>query len=375
MIHDQRLLKEAARFAAKSLYDAPPNPMVGAIVFKNNKIVARGRHLRYGGRHAEVIALNKAGAASKNATLYVTLEPCSSHGKTPPCTWLILESGVKRVVVGAIDPDPRHQGRGLKQLKEAGIQVQWIKEPACEDLLEDFKGNLALKRPYIIFKWASTLDGKIAAHDRSSQWISGPQSRKTVHQLRGHSDGVLVGAKTVLADNPRLNCRSKGAPLIPKRIVLDPDLKVSPKIQMIKDWIRGRDQDGFPAGPVWILSSIKAGKRKQKALEQAGAEILLVKTPVSKGSAFLKEAMGLLKRRGVHRLFVEGGSGVFTSMLDAKLCDQVSAFVAPKIVGGAAALGPIEGKGLAPMKNALNLSKASFVRSGADMHIRGFVKW
>ena len=219
---DRSFLARAAELALKGRGWVEPNPMVGALVVKGDRVIGRGWHRAYGGPHAEIFALRSAGTDAKGAVLYVSLEPCSSHGKTPPCTEAVRAAGVRRVVVGALDPDPRHDGRGLRVLRRAGIRAEYVPEEGCGDLRDRFDRHLRMTRPYVILKWAMTLDGRIAAGDGSSKWISGTASRRTVHRMRGHVDGVLVGARTARLDAPRLNCRIKGAPLHPVRVVLDP---------------------------------------------------------------------------------------------------------------------------------------------------------
>ena len=188
-------LAEAARIALKGRGEVEPNPMVGAVVAAEGRVIGRGYHARYGGPHAEVHALRRAGDAARGADLFVTLEPCSSRGKTPPCTEAILAAGIRRVVAGAVDPDPRHRGRGLDLLRAQGISCIDARDPACEALLRPFMRGLESRRPHVVLKWASTLDGRIAAADGSSRWISGPESRRIVHRLRGHCDGGHGGRR------------------------------------------------------------------------------------------------------------------------------------------------------------------------------------
>jgi len=372
---DMAFLKEAAKLGRSGKGEVEPNPMVGALVVRNGSIVGKGRHVRYGGPHAEVAALKSAGSSARRATLYISLEPCSSHGKTPPCTERILKARMGRVVIGAIDPDPRHKGLGIALLEKEGIKTTVLKERSCENLLADFVKNIKRKRPYIILKWASTLDGHIAAADSSSQWISCAESRRSVHILRGHVDAVMTGRRTVALDDPSLNCRLKRMPLTPLRIVLDPRLKTPPSARLFKNIENGKDEDGFNVGHLFFVAGPNASKRKALKLEQAGAEMIFLKADPSSRVSFIKEAMVALRKKGIKRLMVEGGSGLFTSIVEAKLADQLRAYIAPKVVGGKAALSPIEGQGIIPMSHALKLKNIVVKRTGDDIYIRGIFPW
>jgi len=221
-----------------------------------------------------------------------------------------------------------------------------------------------------VLKWAMTLDGRSAARDGSSQWISGEKSRKAVHGLRGHADAVMVGSGTVLADDPSLNCRIKGAPLVPARVVVDPDLETPPGARLLEI---ARD-GAHPAGPVWILTSATPDISRARALEEAGANVLSLFCNGQDRAAFLEEALDVLHARGVRRLLVEGGSTLFTAFVEARLADAVVAFVAPRIVGGEASLAPVAGAGAPSMEEALSLKDVSVTRSGDDAMVVGFFR-
>ena len=235
---DRHYLGEAARLAPRGLGFVEPNPIVGAVIVAGGRIVARGWHANFGGPHAEPAALKKAKEAARGGTLYVTLEPCSTRGKTPPCTEAIVDAGIRRVVVGALDPNPAHEGRGLRRLEERGVEVVLLHDEGCEALICRFRRSLSVKKPWSVLKWAVTLDGRIAARDGSSKWISGDRSRRMVQRLRGHADAVMVGVGTVLRDDPRLNCRLRGAPRVPVRIVIDPGLRTPPTARRFRDGSR-----------------------------------------------------------------------------------------------------------------------------------------
>ncbi|MFH2001474.1 MAG: bifunctional diaminohydroxyphosphoribosylaminopyrimidine deaminase/5-amino-6-(5-phosphoribosylamino)uracil reductase RibD [Planctomycetota bacterium] len=294
---DSRFLRIAAEQALKGRGGVEPNPLVGAVVVKNSRIMAKGHHALYGGPHAEVQALRKAGADSRDATLYVTLEPCSSQGKTPPCTEAVLAAGIKRMVVGAIDPDPRHRSAGLSLLSDAGLEVQYADDAQCNSLLNEFRRNLERDTPYVILKWAMTLDGRIAARNGSSQWISGEVSRRAVHRLRGHVDAVMVGSGTVQIDDPSLNCRLRNAALVPARVVIDPRLEVPPTAHLVRNASKRKDDRGFSSGPVVFYAGPQADSRRKECLEGSGVEVVSLAASPEDRSGFLKEALVDLKRK------------------------------------------------------------------------------
>jgi diaminohydroxyphosphoribosylaminopyrimidine deaminase/5-amino-6-(5-phosphoribosylamino)uracil reductase len=372
---DRSFLLQAAQEALKGKGRVEPNPRVGALVVKEGAVIARGYHARYGGPHAEIQALRKAGGKAKGATLYITLEPCSSRGKTPPCTEAILRAGLSRVVVGAIDPNPAHEGAGLELLEKAGLQVLHIQDEVCEALLEDFRQYLEGRRPYVILKWATTLDGRIATRTGSSQWISGEKSREEVHRLRGHVDGIMVGSGTAVKDDPHLNCRLKRMPLTPVRIVLDPMLEVPEDAFLLRSAGARSDEDGYKLGPVMVFTQADASEAKLKRLRDRGVEVTCLEASPNSRSAFLEEALVALRDRGIHRLLVEGGSFLYTAFIEARLVDQLEAYVAPKLVGGHDALSPVEGEGIASMDAAVRLADVKSRRSGEDIWIRGFFRW
>jgi len=365
---DRGFLRQAAELAILGRGFVEPNPTVGAIVVAEGEIRARGWHADYGGPHAEPVALERAGRAAEGATLYVTLEPCCTTGKTPPCTESIVAAGVRRVVIGALDPNPCHQGRGVARLEEAGLEVALLGEPRCEALIAPFRRSLGLERPYVILKWAMTLDGRIAARDATSQWISGEHSRQVVHRIRGHVEGVMVGAKTVAVDDPRLNCRLNDAPLVPARIVLNPDLSVSPDSTLLQ---LGTTPD-YPVGPVWIVTHAECDASRKAALEAAGAEVIELPCDGRDHRLFLRLGLDVFWNRGVRRLLIEGGSRLLTTAVECGLADQLVAFVAPTLIGGESALSPLEGEGKPTMNQAIRLSEVSVRRCGEDAMIMGF---
>ncbi len=358
---DVHFMQEAAALAARGSGEVEPNPLVGALVVRDGQAVGRGHHPYYGGPHAEIVALQEAGDRARGGTLYVTLEPCSTSGKTPACTEAVLRAGVRRVVFGTIDPSPRHAGRGLEYLRARGVEVSGPAGPeSVEPLLARFRRHLASDRPYVIAKWAMTLDGKVATRTGDSHWISGRRSRALVHRLRGRVDGILVGRGTVEADDPRLTAR-RGGPMVARRIVLDRTLRLPAA------W--GALHDGGP--PVVVVHGEQAPPERRAALHQLGAELVCVAEPEDTG--FLLAALGALRQRRVERLLVEAGPRLLGSFADARCVDQVLVFVGTQVLGGALAPGPVGGLGAERLGGGLQLEGGSWDLSGEDAVFRAFV--
>ncbi len=325
-----------------------PNPMVGAVVVKGGKIIAEGFHGKAGGDHAEVIAIKKAKDAAKGAALYVTLEPCCHHGKTPPCTDAIIAAGIKKVVFATQDPNPLVSGKGEAQLKKAGITVlRGLLQKEAQKLNEQFNKFITKKIPFVTLKAALSLDGKIAAVDGSSKWISSDLSRQRVHEMREASDAVIVGVGTILKDDPRLNVRlsNKGSKH-PVRIIVDSQLKTPPSAHILHS----------QGGKVWI-ATINPDGGKAKALENEGANIIGL--PEKNGAVNLKELMKELGKREIVSALLEGGSTLFTSMLNDGLIDKVALFYAPIIVGGPSRYSLIQGEGVKSIDKAMRLEDFS----------------
>jgi diaminohydroxyphosphoribosylaminopyrimidine deaminase / 5-amino-6-(5-phosphoribosylamino)uracil reductase len=319
-----------------------PNPKVGAVVVKDGKIVAEGAHQQYGGPHAEIVALKKAGSKAKGATLYVTLEPCSHYGKTPPCVDSVIEAGVVKVVAAMKDPFPLVAGKGFALLKKAGIAVQsGVLEEESKKLNENFTFSVVYQRPKVILKAAMTLDGKIATVSGLSKWITGPLALRKVHQLRSSVDAILVGSRTALLDNPSLTVRlpnyhrKDGWPL---KILLDSKLQVKPLAKIFK---------GF--SKTLVFTSPKASLTREKALRHKGVQVFRV--PLKEKMLSLEAVLKTLYSLSVRSVLVEGGAEVHASFLREKLADELALFIAPKIFGGPAP-GWVGGTGI------LNPSKA-----------------
>ncbi|MGC4114363.1 MAG: bifunctional diaminohydroxyphosphoribosylaminopyrimidine deaminase/5-amino-6-(5-phosphoribosylamino)uracil reductase RibD [Myxococcales bacterium] len=331
----QELMRLAIAEARKGLGRTSPNPSVGAIVVKDGKVVARGFHAKAGGPHAEVVALRKAAEKARGADLYVTLEPCDHHGRTPPCTAAILAAGIKRVFVGCEDANPIVSGRGIKRLRAAGVSVvRGVLEDECLALNRPFFTFITERRPFVTLKVASTADGRIATATGDSRWVTGPEAREKVHGLREQIDAILVGARTVREDDPQLTARPKGklSSRQPLRVILTRTLDVPPSAKIFDE----------PTGGVLVLTTSDDAKRT-RALEKRGVEV--VRVPGGKRGVDLRAALELLHERDIVHLMVEGGGEVFGAFLEEGLADQLMLFIAPKNPRGGRGLGAAAGEG------------------------------
>ena len=361
---DRRFMRSALSLARKGLGRSSPNPAVGAVVVKRGRIIGRGFHAKQGEPHAEVHALIEAGAAAKDATIYVTLEPCHHQGRTPPCTRAIMEAGLKRVVYGASDPNPRVAGGGGGYLAGQGLKVTaGVLRQTCEHEHRFFLKHITTGRPYVVLKTAATLDGKTAARSGDSRWVTGEKARRQVHRMRSWLDAICVGSGTALADDPRLTCRLRGG-RDPLRVVVDSKLKLPPTAKAL-------DQSS-QAGCL-VACGPKASAKRRAALEMAGAEVVaLPKGP--HGGVDLLTLMTELGRRRVTSLLLEGGAGLAWGFLKQGLVDEVAYFYAPKLIGGEAAPGMIGGAGFAKMAQAVMLDKPRIRRFGDDFMLQAKVK-
>jgi diaminohydroxyphosphoribosylaminopyrimidine deaminase/5-amino-6-(5-phosphoribosylamino)uracil reductase len=371
---DEREAMRLATVRARSVEGrTAPRPPVGAVVVREGVVVGQGATSPPYGPHAEIHALNEAGLLADGADLYVTLEPCCVTIHTPPCTNAIIAAGVKRVIVGSLDANPLVAGRGIEQLRAAGIEVTTgINSAETDEIVRPFATYITKGRPYVTVKWAMTLDGKIAARTGDAYWISGPESRQWVHRLRDRVDAILVGAGTVRADDPQLTVRltadeqrqSKRAEREgPLRVVLlshgqlpvqsklfQPDLAVGTCVLVSEDCVVGYYQ--------W--------------LQERGVEVVTVATD-AQGQLDLTAVLAILAQKGVMHVLIEGGNGVLGSVFDRQLVDHVAAFIAPKIVGGKAAPSPVGGVGLGVMIDALQLQQVRVQQIGDDILVEGEV--
>jgi diaminohydroxyphosphoribosylaminopyrimidine deaminase/5-amino-6-(5-phosphoribosylamino)uracil reductase len=351
MTGDKHWMNRALRLAERGRGHVEPNPLVGAVVVRDGTVVGEGWHERFGGPHAEINGLHAAGDAARGATLYVTLEPCCHHGKTPPCTDAILRAGIKRVVAAMPDPFAEVAGKGIEILRAAGIEVEvGIKESSAHELNRPYLTLLRLGRPYIHAKWAMSLDGKIATRTGQSKWISGDAARARVHELRGRMDAIIVGAGTVRADDPLLTARPAG-PRTATRIVLT--------------------TSSLPDGCRLLRTAADVPVMVATAghLSEPSPSVQVLQIPSEDGRPSVTELLRELGRRRMTNVLVEGGAAVFGSFHDAGLIDELHVFVAAKLIGGAGALSPVGGLGIETVSGGRPLSMVRSERIGEDVYV------
>jgi diaminohydroxyphosphoribosylaminopyrimidine deaminase / 5-amino-6-(5-phosphoribosylamino)uracil reductase len=311
------------RLARRGLGRTSPNPPVGAVVVAGGAVVGRGYHRRAGLPHAEVEALRVAGRWARGATLYVTLEPCAHHGRTPPCTEGILAAGIRRVVFGARDPNPSVTGHGARRLRRAGLEVSGgVLQADCDGLIRFFRKHMTTGLPFVTLKLAASLDGRIATATGESRWITGTASRRFVHRLRAEHDAVLVGAQTVIDDDPELTCRVRGG-RNPLRVILDGHLRMP---------LTARVLANTAAAATLVVAGRGASPAKVRRLTARGAEVVLF--PMRKNQVAMPRLLRFLGRRGISSVLVEGGATVAANALSAGVVDQLLCFFAPTLIGG-----------------------------------------
>ncbi|MBF0370997.1 MAG: bifunctional diaminohydroxyphosphoribosylaminopyrimidine deaminase/5-amino-6-(5-phosphoribosylamino)uracil reductase RibD [Magnetococcales bacterium] len=355
-------MDHALRLAARAKGRTRPNPMVGCVIVKDGKIVGRGYHHRAGLPHAEVEALREAGEAAEGATAYVSLEPCSHQGRTPPCADGLIKAGIKRVVSAMTDPNPQVAGRGLERLRQAGIEViSGVREAAALELNAPFISWITRGRPLVTIKMAASLDGKIATHTGESQWITGPPARKKVQRLRDSHDIVMVGSGTVAADDPRLNCRLPGG-RDPIRLVVDSKLEIPDNAAVFSS---------STTAPVWIATTEAAPKGRIERLKwEQGAETILCKA-TGDGRVDLNDMLEQLGQREITSVLSESGGRLTSALLEAGLGDRLALFLAPKLIGGRNAPGVLDGLGVARLREALRVDGLTTQMIGEDILIEG----
>jgi diaminohydroxyphosphoribosylaminopyrimidine deaminase/5-amino-6-(5-phosphoribosylamino)uracil reductase len=358
-------MKRALALARRGQGYTSPNPAVGAVVVKAGRIVGEGYHRRAGAPHAEMEALRAAGEATRGATLYVTLEPCNHYGRTPPCTEAIIEAGISEVFYAVADPNPHVAGNGQQRLASAGIAVHHgLGAAKATDLNRFFFHMIKTGRPYVVAKFASSLDGKIATRTGHSQWITGSEAREAGHGLRHLVDAILIGADTAITDNPQLTTRLPRSEVRhPLRIVLDSRGRVP---------LASRLYQADLPGQTLVAATQAMPPAHLAALEQQGVETLLLPATAS-GRIDLAALLAELGRRQLTSLLVEGGGQVLGSFFEAALVNEVWAFLAPLIIGGQAAQSPVSGSGSATLTDAFRLKHATVETVGCDFLIRGFV--
>ncbi len=334
--------------------------MVGAVIVKNDKIIGEGYHKAYGKAHAEVNALQNATENVAGATIYVTLEPCSHYGKTPPCAEALVKAQIKTVVIAMLDPNPLVSGRGVKMLEDAGIEViVGIEEERAKELNKIFIKYITMQTPYVLLKTAMTLDGKIATQTGDSRWVSGDVSRQKVHQLRHNLMGIMVGINTVLQDNPSLDCRLDKTVRQPIKIIVDSLLRTPFGAKL---WENNAN--------VIIATSEQSAKELRRKYEEKGAKIIVA----GKKRVDLKLLMQKLGKLGIDSILLEGGATLNASALRENIVDEIWTFIAPKIVGGTVAPTSVGGEGITIMNNAYKLENMTAEQSGEDWLLKGKIK-
>lgn len=359
-------MKLALELAKKGIGRVHPNPMVGAVIVKDGKILGQGYHKKCGEGHAEVNAFKDAEEKNENvegAEMYVTLEPCSHFGKTPPCADKIIEKKISKVFIGTLDPNPLVAGRGVKKLKDAGIYVEYgILESECYKLNEVFMKYIVKKEPFVVMKTGMSLDGKIATYSGESKWITEERSREDVHNLRNELTGIMVGINTVLKDNPQLTCRVNGG-RNPIRIIVDSNLKIPMDCKIVNT---AKEVETI------IATTDKANLDKINSLEDKGVKIIVV--PSKNGKVNLKELMTILGKLKIDSILLEGGGTLNFSALEEGIVDKVKIYIAPKIIGGKDSKTPIEGKGIDNLKDAFKITNLSVSTIGEDILVEGYVE-
>ena len=375
---DIEYMQRAIELAKRGAGFVNPNPMVGCVVVKDNVIISEGYHEYYGGFHAERNALTKKDVCDmslRDATLYVTLEPCCHHGKTPPCTDIIIEKGIKKVLVGLLDPNPLVAGKGISILRNAGVEViTGIEEDNIKELNKVFLKYIKTKRPYVILKTAMTLDGKIASYTGDSKWITNEKSRELVHKLRSEMMGIVAGIGTVKSDDPMLNCRlasqqtaDNGQQTLstdsihqPIRIIVDTKASIPMECQIVRTAKEYRT--------ILAVGNCQSVIGDLEMLKSYGVEILSCEE--KDGHVDINDLMVNLGAMGIDSLLLEGGSCLNAAFLQANCVDEVNAFIAPKIIGGEHSKSPIGGKGIEFMKDAITLKDTEIEKIGNDVLIK-----
>ncbi|NLV76959.1 MAG: bifunctional diaminohydroxyphosphoribosylaminopyrimidine deaminase/5-amino-6-(5-phosphoribosylamino)uracil reductase RibD [Tissierellia bacterium] len=356
-------MEMALNLAKKGIGFTNPNPLVGAVIVKDGKVIGKGYHEKYGENHAEINALNNAKEDVHGATMYVNLEPCSHFGNVPPCVNRIIESGIKKVVIAMEDPNPIVSGKGIQILKENGLEVKiGVLKKEAEKLNEIFIKYISTGKPFVILKAGMSLDGKIATYTGDSRWITGKRAREYVHILRQRVSAILVGVNTVIVDDPMLNTRLNNIECKdPIRIILDSHGRTPLKSNVLNT---------NPSNTIVAVTN-NALEKNIKAIEKIGAEVMI--TPVKDGKVDLQFLMEKLGERKIDSLLIEGGGEINFSFLKEKLVDKVIFFIAPKIIGGETSKTPVEGKGVEYLKDAIDLKDITMCKIGDDIMVEGYL--
>ena len=359
-------MRRALDLARRHRGSTSPNPCVGAVIVRDGVVVSEGAHERAGQPHAEAVALGLAGEQARGATLYCNLEPCNHHGKTPPCTEAIIAAGISTVVFAVADPNPGVAGQGAERLRAAGIDVLTgtLQDDACH-LNREFFHFCRTVRPWVVLKMATSLDGKVATALGESQWITSPESREHAHRLRHEVDAVVVGARTLTADNPRLTVRIPGGPWKqPHRIVLDSTGRAAPEAALFDPAVTSR---------AILATTAQAPETTLVAFESRGVDVLVAENDPL-GRVDLSSFLQLLAQRGIQSLLVEGGPRIAGSFLESDLVDEVVSYLSPSLIGGDEAKSALAGPGRASLADRLWLDRLTVDRAGNDIVVRGLVR-
>lgn len=359
---DEAYMRQALALARQGRGWTSPNPMVGAVIVKDGRIIGQGYHEKYGQLHAERNALAHCTESPRGATIYVTLEPCCHTGKQPPCVDAILENGLGRVVVGSSDPNPLVAGKGIERLRAQGVQVDTgVLQDECDRLNDVFFHFIQTKMPYVVLKYAMTMDGKIATYTGASKWITGEKARERVHADRSRYCSILVGVGTVLADDPMLNCRIEGG-RDPIRIVCDTNLRTPLTAQLVQT------AHDIPT----ILATCCTDPARHAAYEAAGCRVLVL--PEDKGHVSLPALLTQLGQESIDSVYIEGGATIHAAAMESGLVSKVQTYLAPKLFGGRDAPSPIGGQGVALPAQAVQLQNSTITQLGDDILIESEVK-
>ncbi|MER2132289.1 MAG: bifunctional diaminohydroxyphosphoribosylaminopyrimidine deaminase/5-amino-6-(5-phosphoribosylamino)uracil reductase RibD [Carnobacterium inhibens] len=359
---DEVYMRMALDLARKGKGWTTPNPLVGAVIVKGGRIIGQGYHQKYGQPHAEVNAIASAKEDVTGATLYVTLEPCSHFGKTPPCSDLLIDKNIKRVVVGTLDPNPLVAGKGIERLRNNGIEVvTGVLEEESQKLNEIFIKYIVTKEPFVVMKNAMSLDGKIATVTGESQWISGESSRKQVHSLRHELAGIMVGIETIIKDDPQLTSRTLNS-RNPIRIVVDSQLRIPIASKVLTQQDKAK---------TIVATTKRANNEKLDTLKQMGIEVIVIKEKYERVD--LRELMKVIGAKGIDSILLEGGANLNFSALEEGIVDKIQSYIAPKIIGGIEAKTAVEGAGIQLLKNAFKIDRMTPVMVGEDLFVEGYI--
>ncbi|MEQ3337205.1 bifunctional diaminohydroxyphosphoribosylaminopyrimidine deaminase/5-amino-6-(5-phosphoribosylamino)uracil reductase RibD [Clostridium butyricum] len=359
---DEFYMKRALELAVKGIGMVNPNPMVGAVIVKDNKVIGEGFHEKYGHAHAERNAVKNAVEDIEGATVYVTLEPCAHYGKTPPCVDLLIEKKVRKVVIGMLDPNPLVAGKSIKKLKENNIEVKvGVKEKECRKLNEVFIKYITTKKPFVIMKAGISIDGKIATSSGESKWITSERSRLHSHELRNRMSGIMVGINTVLSDDPSLTYRGEHKGKDPLRIIIDSTLKVPFESKVIK----------YNNNNTIVACVENTDLIKKEKLEKMGVKI--IETKSKKGKVDLQEVVEKLGKEKIDSILLEGGGTLNFSALKEGIVDKVRFYIAPKIIGGENSKNSVSGQGFYNLYDCVNLKDMSYEQMGNEIVVEGYI--